>query len=135
MSDSMLVLHRRTRRLTQADNGRRTWRIEEEARKTPAHDTGLLICDVWDNHWCRGAVEREAEMIGRLNQTVSKAREKGVLIIHAPSDTMDFYSDAPSRRRAFEAPETKPPAEISHDDPPLPVDASDGGCDTDRNDG
>ncbi len=71
----------------------------------------------------------------RMNKTLNVVRAKGIHIIHAPSDTMDFYSGNPARCRIIEAPSVPPPAERPHDDPPLPVDASDGGCDTSSNAG
>jgi nicotinamidase-related amidase len=48
---------------------------------------------------------------------------------------MDFYRDSPARQRVLAAPPVEPPQDLGHDDPPLPVDASDRGCDTDRNAG
>jgi hypothetical protein len=43
---------------------------------------------------------------------------------------MRFYRDAPQRKAALAAPTAKPPADLPFDDPPLPIDDSDGGCDT-----
>src|ERR1019366_5688267 len=41
-----------------------------------------------------------------------------------------FYKDHPARRRATAFPKIDPPENSEHPDPPLPVDASDGGSDT-----
>jgi nicotinamidase-related amidase len=85
---------------------------------------------MWDNHWSRGAVEREAELIPPMNRVLAAARERGAQIIHAPSETMDFYTDHPARRRIQMVPPIAPPADLPHDTPPLPVDAADYGSDT-----
>src|SRR5438034_1413158 len=50
-----------------------------------AKKTALIICDMWDDHWCKSAARRVGEMAGPLNEVVKTAREKGVFIIHAPS--------------------------------------------------
>jgi nicotinamidase-related amidase len=128
-------LHLSTRiRVLKTDN-QRAWETVEEKRILQAHQTAIILCDVWDRHWCRGAEERLESLLPRMNETVRAARTLGVHIIHAPSDTMDFYSGNPARLRILEAPPAPPPTERSHDDPPLPLDASDGGCDTDDNPG
>lgn len=61
---------------------------------------------------------------------MAAARAKGVQIVHAPSDTMDFYADSTARRRVGEAPLLEPPADADRPDPALPIDASDDGSDT-----
>jgi nicotinamidase-related amidase/type 1 glutamine amidotransferase len=98
--------------------------------------TAIIVCDMWDRHWCRGATERVAELAPRLNAVISEARQRGVLIIHAPSDTMKFYPDWPQRQRARSAPDAAPPSGMNRwhsldpaKEPPLPIDDSDGGCD------
>ena len=67
----------------------------------PAREVAFVLCDLWDDHWCRGAAERVNEMAPRINMVVRALREKGVLIVHAPSDTMDFYADTPARERVL----------------------------------
>jgi hypothetical protein len=112
--------------------------IEWEPRKT-----ALIICDMWDDHWCRGAARRVVEMAGPLNKVVHRARDMGVLVIHAPSTCVDFYKDTPQRRRAQAAPFAKPPVAMAETtrwgtrwcwpdpqrEPALPIDDSDMGCD------
>lgn len=109
---------------------RSVWAVREEMRNWSANETALLLCDVWDGHWCRGAVERLDGLLPRMQQVVETARAQGVQIVHAPSDTMDFYADSLARRRALEAPSLEPPPDAEHPDPPLPIDASDDGSDT-----
>lgn len=93
-------------------------------------ETAILICDMWDKHWCRGASERCGILAQRMAPLVERARARGVQIIHAPSDTMEFYKDFPQRRRILELPIVEPPASLGLSDPALPIDDSDGGCDT-----
>jgi len=125
-----LTLPLRSRRLVTDDRGYAVWKVETAERKVPAAETALVLCDVWDKHWCRGANERLARMLPRMNAVVKALREAGVLIVHAPSDTMNFYKDSPARKRVLDAPKAEPPKPADHPDPPLPIDASDQGCDT-----
>ncbi|NLD73994.1 MAG: cysteine hydrolase [Chloroflexi bacterium] len=125
-----LQLHLRSQRLTTDAAGHTVWEVEERPAAWPAGETALLLCDVWDDHWSRGAVERLEAMIPRMSAVVEAARELGVLIVHAPSDTMTFYEGHPARVRALETPRVPLPEEIAHADPPLPVDAADHGSDT-----
>jgi nicotinamidase-related amidase/type 1 glutamine amidotransferase len=101
-------------------------------------ETAVIICDMWDKHWCKGATDRVAEMAPRMNQFIEKARAKGMLIVHAPSGTVDYYKDHPARKRAQEAPQASNlPEGIGNwcrwiDDKEkaaYPIDQSDGGCD------
>jgi nicotinamidase-related amidase len=61
--------------------------------------TAIIICDMWDTHTCDMSAQRVGAMAPRMNQVVSAARSLGVMIIHAPSDTMKFYEGTPQRRR------------------------------------
>ena len=56
----------------------------------PISDTAMLLCDLWDKHWCSAAAKRSADIAGRTNEVVRAARKNGVQIIHSPSGTMDF---------------------------------------------
>jgi len=71
-----------------------------------------------------------------MNQLISTLRERGVLIIHCPSETMKFYEGTPGRRLAQAAPKAVTKIPLSgwssldpKREPPLPIDDSDGGCD------
>ena len=130
MKGRMLALNLRSRKLVTSAEGYNVWKSETVSRKVKAAETALVLCDVWDKHWCRGANERLAEMLPQMNQVVKTLREKGVLIVHAPSDTMGFYKDSPARKRVLDAPKAPDPKAKKHDDPPLPINASGGGSDT-----
>ena len=45
----------------------------------------VIICDMWDTHHCVSAAQRVVEMAPYMNEVVTRIREKGALIIHAPS--------------------------------------------------
>jgi nicotinamidase-related amidase len=92
--------------------------------------SAIVICDMWDKHWCSGATRRVGLLVQRMDPVLRKAREAGILIIHAPSDTMDFYKNFPQRKAVIQAPKSQPPAALDLKDPPLPIDDSAGGCDT-----
>jgi nicotinamidase-related amidase len=92
--------------------------------------TAIIITDMWDRHWCHGAPRRVEAIAVRMEPLIEQARRQGILIIHAPSDTMSFYKDAPGRLLAEQAPQAEPPPERKIVDGPLPINDSDGGCDT-----
>ena len=103
-----------------------------------ADETAIIICDMWDKHWCKSATDRVGEMATYMNQVIGLAREQGVFIIHAPSDVTDYYEDHPARKRAINAPASSqlPPeikswcTWIDEDESVVyPIDQSDGGCD------
>jgi hypothetical protein len=125
-----LVLPVRQQRLEIDASGRRRWRpCEVEWRLRPA-ETALVLCDVWDTHWCRAAHERLGALLPQMSRVVEAMRGAGTLIVHAPSDTMAFYRDTPARKRVLDARRTEIPDDLPHAQPPLPVDASGGGCDS-----
>ena len=94
-------------------------------------ETAILICDMWDKHWCRGATDRVEAMAPKMNGVIEAARRNGIQIIHSPSGTMDFYAKTPYRKRMTNAPPITPPKPLDLPAPPsLPIDDSDGGCDT-----
>ena len=98
----------------------------------PVSETALLLCDVWNKHWCDGATQRVNEMAPRMEQVAQPLRERGVQIVHAPSDTMDFYEGTEQRLRLLAASLAEPPEPLDLTNPPLPIDDSDGGCETDQ---
>ena len=129
-----LTLHTRSRVHATADTNE--WQAVEQTAAWDARHSAIVICDMWDKHWCLDATERVGEMAPRLNDVVKAARSKGVFIIHCPSDTLKFYQDHPGRKLAQAAPkvETKIPLKgwcslSGEKEPPLPIDDSDEGCD------
>jgi nicotinamidase-related amidase len=118
------------RKRVQPFNGKKNWsEVKVEQRLRPAH-TAVIVCDMWDHHWCKGAERRVGELAPRMDKVLERARAAGITVIHAPSETMAFYADFPQRKAIQSFPVVKPPAELPLTDPPLPIDDARGGCDT-----
>lgn len=115
--------------------------VEKSAAWEPGK-TAIIVCDMWDDHWCKSAARRVTELAGPMNDILKTARAKGIFIIHAPSSVTDFYKDTPQRKLAQSAPFTRTPVPLATaprwgtawcwTDPKheavLPVDDSDMGC-------
>lgn len=115
--------------------------VENKVRWEPKK-TAFIICDMWDDHWCKSAARRVVELAGPMNDMIKQARARGVFIIHAPSSVTGFYKDTPQRLRAQRAPFMKTPVALATaprwgtawcwTDPKhekvLPIDDSDMGC-------
>ncbi len=110
--------------LVQDADGHNQWAVQLQTRTFPAANVAIIICDMWDNHWSRGAVTREEALIPLMNRVIAAARERGMHIIHAPSETMDFYTAHPARQRMVAVPALSPPPDEPHAEPPLPVQAT-----------
>jgi len=101
-------------------------------------ETAIIVCDMWDHHHCPTAEARVGELVPRMNEVIKAARERGVLIIHAPSSCMERYKDFPGRKLAQGAPAAADlPADIAkwcykipaEEKGKYPIDQTDGGCD------
>jgi len=132
------VLRLKARQRTETAPGSNRFHATTTPVEWQGDETAIIVCDMWDAHWCRGATARVAEMAPRMNEVLKAARAKGALVIHCPSSCMDFYEGTPERKLAQAAPPvaTEPPLEGWRPlDParesPLPIDDSDGGCDCD----
>jgi len=78
--------------------------VKEATETWQPSQTAIIVCDMWDSHHCLNAVRRCVEMGPRMNAVLTKAREQGVLVIHAPSSCMEPYKDHPGRALAQSAP-------------------------------
>jgi nicotinamidase-related amidase len=142
-ADKPLVLQTRSREAVKGDDGKTTYRMVEKTVEWDSKKTALVICDMWDRHWCKGAERRVGELAVPMNEVVKNARDRGLLILHAPSTCVDFYKGTAARRRAQNAPLSKPPIALAtterwgtawcwpdkNREPDLPIDDSDMGCD------
>ena len=137
VDEDKLALDARSRVETSRGSGK--FRVVGSQLEWKASETAIIICDMWDQHWCKGATRRVAELAPYMNEVVRKARDKGVLIVHAPSGTVNHYKDHPARKRAQKAPKA---ANLTSDisgwctwinekekTTGYPIDHSDGGCD------
>lgn len=97
-------------------------------------NTAVIIIDMWDKHHCTSANRRVAEMAPFMNEVIKTARTKGVLIIHAPSDCMDFYKDTKQRKRAENAIFKQAPVKFAWNnfnpeyEGPIPAVVAESGC-------
>lgn len=130
------LLNLQVRRQVLDDADGRTWHSRTQRVQWRGSKTAIVVCDMWDQHWCQGATRRVGQMAPRMNKVLHAARRAGVLVIHCPSSCMDAYRDTPQRALAMQAPEvtTDPPLQAwCHLDRAkegiLPIDDSDGGCD------
>ncbi len=132
-AESLDLKCRRLQRLKEDSN---QWQVVQTPARWDPKGTAVVICDMWDQHWCKSATARVAEMAPRMNQVVAELRKRGALIIHCPSDTMKFYAEAPGRKLAQSAPKVSASVPLERwrkldaaKEAALPIDDSDGGCD------
>jgi nicotinamidase-related amidase len=116
--------------------------VEKKASWDPKK-TAIIVCDMWDRHWCKSAERRVGELAGPMNDVLKAARKKGIFIIHAPSTCTAFYKDTPQRQLARKAPFARTPVALAttqrwgtawnwpdgRREGVLPIDDSDMGCD------
>ena len=115
-----LVLHLQTR--VELFKGSDKWEELTVPKTFAPSQVALLICDMWDLHWCKIATQRCDAIARQIASVVNTARAHGVLIIHAPSGCMAFYQDTPQRHRMLSAPNIVPPPERELAEPSLPFD-------------
>jgi nicotinamidase-related amidase len=126
-SPPSLELHLRSR--VQPFKGDPLWQEVSLTQTVDPAKTAIVICDMWDDHWCKSAATRCTALAHKAAPVIAAARAAGVTIIHAPSECMPFYADSPARKRAQAVPKAALPKPLDLPDPTLPCDASDGGCD------
>jgi nicotinamidase-related amidase len=136
----LLTLHTRSRERVAETN---KYEVVEKTAEWDPQRTALVVIDMWDDHWCKGAAARVGELARPMNEVISAARKRGIFIVHCPSTCVDFYANTPQRRRAIDAPFANTPVPLSDmprwgtawcwPDPKyeavLPIDDSDMGCD------
>jgi len=111
-------------------------RISERVLRWEVAQTAIIICDMWDTHTCNLSAQRVAAMAPRMNHVITASRSLGVMIIHAPSDTMKYYEGTPQLLRMQRAPMASSPTPIvtrcprdSAEERSFPIDDTAGGCD------
>jgi len=110
------------------------WVATSRVEQWKPSETAIIVCDMWDKHWCKHSTARFAELAVAMNPVLNAAREKGVLIVHSPSEVTSFYKDTPQRKEAqkYNDESLKP---LTNGSPlpsekglKYPIDASDEGC-------
>jgi nicotinamidase-related amidase len=105
-----LRLHLRERREEPRKSGQ--VKVVERTVDWDVAETAIIVCDMWDDHHCKIAAQRVGVMAPRMNQVLTAARDRGVMIIFAPSETMNIYAGTPYRTRMEQARYAKPPVTI-----------------------
>ncbi|MFO0869988.1 MAG: ThuA domain-containing protein [Pirellulales bacterium] len=130
----------RLRQQTETAPGTGRFHVVERTEEWRPQETAIIVCDVWDYHHCLNAVRRLEEFVPRLDALLKRARERGVTIIHAPSDCLPAYASHPARLRAQgtpPAPQAPPDVDLwcsripAEERAVYPIDQSDGGEDDD----
>jgi nicotinamidase-related amidase len=106
----ILRLHVRERREEPAGSGK--VKVVERTVDWNVAETAIIVCDMWDDHHCKIAAQRVGVLATRMNQVLTAARDHGVMIIHAPSETMNIYEGTSYRTRMQQAKPAKPPVPI-----------------------
>jgi len=137
LADAAEIVVKKRSRVEEAGTG---WVAIEKQEAWQPSQTAIIVCDMWDSHHCLNAVRRVVELAPRMNEVLKNARDRGVLIIHAPSSCMEPYADHPGRKLAQSAPKAANlPADIGQwcrhipeeDKGVYPIDQSQGGEDDD----
>ena len=68
------------------EGGEGAWMAVNRIEAWKPEETALIVCDMWDKHWCDISNARFGELAVALSAVVESARSKGVKIVHAPSD-------------------------------------------------
>jgi nicotinamidase-related amidase len=116
----------------EAFKGSGQWDEVSVKKEIDPKKTALVICDMWDKHWCESASKRCDALSKKAGPVVAALRKKGVTIIHCPSDCMEFYKDSAQRKSMIAVKKVTPPTNRAILDAPLPIDDSDGGCDDEK---
>jgi nicotinamidase-related amidase len=129
-----LVLTARERKETAP--GSKQFKPAERTVEWAAAETAVIICDMWDGHYCQSSAQRVGVMVPRMNEVITHARANGVMIVHSPSGTVNMYADTPHRKRMQQAKPAKAPFDIGKwcyldkdREPPLPVETDACACD------
>jgi len=101
-----------------------------------ASETMIIICDMWDDHYCKLAAQRVDMMAPKMNRVITAARNHGVMIVHSPSGTMDKYENTPYRKRMKQAKHAEPSVPIQRwcylnpdKEAKMPIDTTKSPCD------
>jgi nicotinamidase-related amidase len=112
-------------------DGLRYWEVLEEDIQCAATETAFIIVDMWNKHWSTGSTHRLSRLALTINDVAERARKRGILVVHAPSETEAFYEGTPVRNRLLSVSKLAAiPEPVTVGDYPLPIDDSDGGSES-----
>lgn len=90
-----LKLNFRTRELINSTR----WKIKTETKDIDPQRTAVIICDLWNSHWCKDSAERIYALAQSVNTMLNIIRPLGIKIIHAPSGSMAHYNEYDQREQ------------------------------------
>ena len=79
-SESTRIVALRSR--TQLFRGSNEWSEVRSNYTFQPSKSAVIICDMWDKHWCSGANTRVAMLVKRMEPFLENARHAGITIIH-----------------------------------------------------
>ena len=77
----------------EAFKGSGEWRAVSLQQSLPVEKTAVLICDMWDKHWCRGATVRVNGLVAYMEHRLSAVRNP-----HAPPGPASMRHFRPPRQ-------------------------------------
>ena len=82
--------------------------------------TALLICDVFNNHWCKSQTKIYDAIAQRIGRVVTEFHQKGMLVVHCPSECMDVAASQFQRMlEYFQYPLPEHKKDVPAPDPPI----------------
>lgn len=115
------LLNLTVRRQHKSRAGRYGWDIVDTLESVNPATTALVIIDMWEKYWCPSDVQSQVALAALINLTATKARERGILIIHAPSDTLPHYNSSAARKWVTMLPRAPIPHLSNNTLPPYPL--------------
>ena len=83
----------------EAFKGSGIWNEVQFEQSMAVPETAVIICDVWDNHWCSGAAHRVSLLAPKINATIEIARRSGLRSLSCGSRQPDVREHAGRLRR------------------------------------
>ena len=65
------------RRQVESFAGSGEFRTDEQPARWKAGKTAIVVCDMWDRHWCAGASRRVDALAPPMNKVLNSARDPG----------------------------------------------------------
>src|SRR5260370_25288183 len=84
--DQPNALHLNLRTRVELFKGSGDWTEVSLRKQIPLKETAILICDMWDKHWCPSASNRCAALAEKMAKVIANAQTMRIPVIHAPSE-------------------------------------------------
>ena len=120
-TDEDAAMNLTVRRQHKSRAGRYGWNIVDSLESINPARTALVIVDMWERYWCPSDAQAQVALAALINLTATKARERGILVVHAPSDTLPFYNQSQARKWVEMLPKAPLPHMANRTLPPYPL--------------